>query len=80
MALNLRLTGKGPTDLRKHPAVLADLEARAKRIAAAAGEGVEATSMIGQTRARATAITVTYPAMAREARDRTLTRAIDAGR
>lgn len=56
------------------------LEAKAQRIAAAAGEGMEASSRIGATRARASVITATTAARKAEAVDRALTAAIDAGR
>jgi len=74
------LKAGGARELRRHPKIEADLLARAKRIAAAAGDGHEASSQVGVNRARASVITVSFPAMVREARDRTLTRSIDAGR
>lgn len=58
----------------------ADLERRAKNIADAAGDGHKVDSQIGSNRARAAVITETLDAMRREATDRTLTKAIDAGR
>lgn len=61
-------------------AVRADLVRRADNIAAAAGPGHIVDSQIGRNRARAAVITATFPAMRAEARDRNLTRAIDAGR
>jgi hypothetical protein len=57
-----------------------DLKKRADRIAAAAGDGMESSVVIGRTRARASVITGTYAARRAEARNATLTRAIDAGR
>jgi hypothetical protein len=57
-----------------------DLKKRADRIAAAAGEGMESSVVIGRTRARSSVITGTYAARRAEARDAALTRAIDAGR
>lgn len=60
--------------------VRAELVRRAENIAAAAGPGHVVDSQIGRNRARAAVITTTAQAMAAEARDRNLTRAIDAGR
>jgi hypothetical protein len=57
-----------------------DLKKRAERIAAAAGDGMESSVVIGRTRARASVITATHAARRAEARDASLTRAIDAGR
>lgn len=62
------------------PGVLDDLRARAERIAEAAGPGMEVSSQIGATRARASVVTATTEARRAEAVDRALTSAIDAGR
>lgn len=56
---------KGFQELRKSGAVLDDLTARAERIAAASGEGFEARSGEGKTRARASVVTTTVAAMKR---------------
>lgn len=56
------------------------LEEAGAAIAAAAGDGVEVETFIGRNRARVTVRTATYKAMLDEAQNRTLTRAIDAGR
>ncbi|QGZ16903.1 hypothetical protein SEA_LITTLETOKYO_11 [Arthrobacter phage LittleTokyo] len=64
----------------RSPAVRADLEARGQRIAAAAGEGVGLESNVGANRARVTVATETREAAEREATDKSLTRAIGAGR
>jgi tRNA A37 threonylcarbamoyltransferase TsaD len=61
-------------------AVQADLKRRADRIAAAAGPGMVASVQPGRNRARASVITATQRAREAEARDRALTRALDAGR
>lgn len=66
--------------LLKDQALLADLERRAAKIAAAAGPGFESDGRIGRTRARAMAYTTDAQSMRAEATDRALTRAIDAGR
>lgn len=56
---------KGFQELRKSSAVQADLAARAERVAAASGEGFEARSGEGRTRARASVVTTTVQAMRR---------------
>ena len=66
--------------LLKSAEVQADLESRARRIAAVAGDGMEAGSRIGKTRARASVVTATRKARLAEATDRALTKALDAGR
>lgn len=76
----IQLNRKGVRTLLRSPAVLADLEGRARRIAAAAGPGHVVDSSVGRNRARAAVITATAEAMLSEAKHRTLTRAIDAGR
>jgi hypothetical protein len=57
-----------------------DLNRRARNIAKAAGEGMEVDTEVGPNRVRASVRTATPEAMRREAQDRALTRAIDAGR
>lgn len=57
-----------------------DLEARAKRIAEAAGEGHEIRIRKGRTRWRATVRTATSEARVAEATDQNLSRAFNAGR
>lgn len=64
----------------KSAPVQADLLRRAERIAAAAGEGFEASVVAGENRARASVITATFEAREAEARSGALTRALDAGR
>ncbi len=66
--------------LLKSPEIAADLAARARRIAAAAGPGHEVEVTTGATRARATIHTDTIDAIVSEATARTLTSAVDAGR
>lgn len=66
--------------LNRSPKVLADLERRARAIAGAAGEGVGVQASVGANRARATVATETREAAVREAEEKTLTRAIGAGR
>lgn len=74
------LNRKGVRELLRSNEVLGDLERRALAIAAAAGPGFEADSDVGRNRARASVLTETREAMEAEAKDRALTRAIDAGR
>lgn len=70
----------GIGEMLRSPGVLADLRRRADRIAAAGGPGMEASSMVGHTRARASVITATPDARRAEATRRALTAAVDAGR
>lgn len=60
--------------------VMADLKARADRIAAKAGDGMVSSVQQGRTRARASVITGTTEARRAEATSRALTAAVDAGR
>jgi arginine/ornithine N-succinyltransferase beta subunit len=79
-AVKFKLTRGALREIRNSPEVIADLEARAGRIAAAAGEGVEVLpAEKGRNRARVAVITATFPAILAEAKDRTLTRALSAG-
>lgn len=78
--VRIKINRKGVAAILKSDKVRADLERRARAIADRAGPGMEASSRIGATRARASVITATEEARRAEAVDRTLTRAIDAGR
>lgn len=78
--VRIEVNSAGIQALLKSPEVEALLKAKAGRIAAAAGEGMEATSRVGRTRARASVVTATREARKAEAVDRALTKAIDAGR
>jgi hypothetical protein len=80
MGVKIKLTRNGPRQLRQLPSVRANLEARAARIASAAGGGMNVDSATGPGRARATVAAVTPEARRAEATSRALTRAIDAGR
>lgn len=64
----------------KSDGVRDDIEARAKAVAAEAGEGFEASVEVGKSRVRGSVITATSDARVAEAVDHTLTRAIDAAR
>lgn len=80
MSVRVKLNSKGVRDLLRSREVEADLARRARRIAAVAGDGMEADSAIGSSRARAAVVTATYEARAAEAESGALTRALDAGR
>lgn len=70
-------------ELRTDPAIVADIQSRAERIAETAGDGFEASVRIakgGRGRAIASARTATPEAMKAESDDMALTSAIDAGR
>jgi hypothetical protein len=79
MAIRIVLNRSGIKQILNSPGVKADLRARAQRIAAAAGDGNEVTEA-STTRARYVVVTATAEAMADEAHNRSLTRAIDAAR
>lgn len=78
--IRIEIKRSGIRAMLKAPGVLADLDERARRVANAAGPGMEASSMIGQNRARASVITATREARRAEAEHMALTRAIDAAR
>jgi hypothetical protein len=74
------LNPRAPREIRTSRKVLADLERRGRAIAAAAGPGHRVESSIGKNRARVAIITDTTDAALSEATNRSLTRALDAGR
>jgi len=74
------LNSRGVRQLLRSAEVEADLRRRAEQIATAAGPGMEASSMTGRNRARASVITTTPAARRAEATGRALTRSLDAGR
>lgn len=78
--VRIDINSAGIQSLLKSPEVEALLRAKAERIAAAAGEGMEAGSRVGRTRARASVITASRSARKAEAENRSLTKALDAGR
>lgn len=80
MSTRIKLNRQGVAALLKDPKIAADLERRAEAIAAAAGDGMEASVQTGQTRARASVVTGSLDARLAEARDRSLTSALGAGR
>lgn len=80
MTVRIVLNRKGVRDLLRSPQVKADLERRAKAIAAAAGPGHAVDSETGRNRARAAVFTDDPAAMAAEAKNHQLLLSIDAGR
>ena len=80
MTDRLKLDRRGMRDLLRSEDVRRDLEARAQRVAAAAGPGHGYSSEVGHSRALAMVWTDDIPAMINEARHATLTSAIDAAR
>ena len=81
-SVRIKLNRKSIREILQSDDVRADLERRAQAIADAAGGGedYEVSSQVGKNRARASVITATYEARAAEAKDRTLSTAIEAGR
>lgn len=79
MADGLKLNRKAVRDLLKDPALERHLLGIAQGIAARAGEGHVARSMIGKSRARASVITATPVAMRREAKRGNLSKAAGGG-
>lgn len=78
--VRIEMNKDGFQELLKSEPIRADLDRRARAIAAAAGDGMLARSSIGTTRARAQVITDSLDAKLAEAKDKSLTKAIDAGR
>ena len=76
----IKINSDAVAKLLRSEEVRADLEARGARIAAAAGEGVEAETLQGRDRVSVIVSTRTTEARRNEAEDRSLTRALDAGR
>ncbi len=77
---SVKLDSRGMRALLRSEEVRADLGRRALAIAAAAGPGHAASSIIGRRRALALVWTDTMEARRAEATDRKLTRSIDSGR
>lgn len=76
----LKINRKGIIGVLTSAEVTRDLSSRGKKIADAAGEGVEVTTTRNRDRAVVFVRTETFEAKKAEAEDRTLTRALDAGR
>ena len=71
---------KGFEEIRRLPAVKANLKSRADRIAAQAGEGYEAFEGEGKTRSRASVVTTSVRAINHNRKHNTLLRNLDAGK
>lgn len=76
----IKIHREGIIAVLKSDGVLKDLEGRAQAVAAAAGEGHRVTSETGKIRARASVITATFEAKRAEAKERSLSQAVDAAR
>lgn len=79
-SIRVKLNRPGIVALLQSSEVTADLDDRTERIAAAAGDGFEATVTRNRDRAVGFVRTATTEARRAEAEDRSLTRALDAGR
>lgn len=71
---------KGVAKVLKSDAVARDIRARAERIAAAAGDGFEASVVVGRNRIHGSVISRTRKAAKAEEKRRALSRAVDSGR
>lgn len=82
MSFRLEIHNEGFAEVRKSPAIQAQLHAMGERIASAAGGGgdFEVIDSPGRDRARVVVVTATAEGKRAEAEDRALTRALDAGR
>ncbi len=78
--VKVKLNPAGVKDLLRSSEVQGDVQRRVDRIAAAAGEGMKSGVTVGPVRARGGVWTATNRAKRGEAKDRRLTRALDAGR
>lgn len=78
--MRVELNHAGVAALLDGPEAQALVQRLANRIAAAAGDGMEAAGDPQNQRARAVVYTATFPAKLAEAHGRALTRAIEAGR
>lgn len=75
----VELNSKGVQEYLKSASVQAELKRRAEAIARASGEGYEASSLVGKSRARASVITATAGAIVDNQRNNTLLRNLGAG-
>ncbi|SDF99326.1 hypothetical protein SAMN04487781_3224 [Cellulosimicrobium cellulans] len=76
----IKLNAKGHREILRSAKVTADLEARGRRMASAAGPGVGTRTTRGAQRSRVVVMTETNAARRAEAERKTLTRSIDAAR
>lgn len=80
MKVRIELDSKGIEQLLRSSEVEADLRRRAAAIARAAGDGMHHGTVQGRDRVAGQVWTGTVQARRAEAKDRALTRALDAGR
>ena len=78
--LKIKLNYKGFRELRTNRKAVQELERRGRNVKAAGGSGMEMSTYVGRQRARVTVYAATPAAKRREAKSRSLTRALDAGR
>lgn len=78
--VRIEVNRKGVSEILKDHRTEALCMEVAERVAATAGEGMEASSQIGARRARASVITATFEARLAEAQGRALSRAVESGR
>lgn len=78
--VRVKVNSRAARSILQSPAVAEDLSSRARRIASAAGSGMEVDSSVGPNRARAQVTTGNFVARRREATRKALSSAIDAGR
>lgn len=71
---------KGVAKALKSAAMQRNIKDRVDRIAAAAGDGFEASVVVGRNRVHGSVITATRKAAKAEEKRRALSRAVDAGR
>jgi hypothetical protein len=76
----VQMNSRGASRLMTSAPIRADLLSRAEAIAERAGDGFEASVSYGRDRALASVRATTADAMRAEAKDRALTKAMDAGR
>lgn len=81
MSRAVRMNAKGIRAVLNHPAVVADIDARGARMAAAAGEGVEARKRHRRVNRYGNTIrTVSETGRKRQAEENVLIKSIEAGR
>ena len=76
----VKMNPRGAIAILKGNSVRADIQRRADAVAARAGDGFESGVIYGRTRVLGRVHAVTPDAMRAEAKDRALTRALDAAR
>lgn len=76
----IEINSAGAREILRSPKVLAEMERRARAIAQAAGPGFEVEARLGANRARASVRAATFEARRAEAENRSLSRALEAGR